>query len=300
MFLQNRSHFLVGGFLVCVICVLLFIYLLPTYRHWSQHMSSDVEPQSSNDESRMFHADRSGCPECTSASHVREQRNTLSKMLNDLKRQLGQLECDKAKLQNKKDVSSSGGWCKEESDPKESKAHLFDQKMADSLGHFLSGQRVGSFGDGPGKYKEYLLQQGLVASYDAYDGAPFCENVTSGAVKFMDLTLPQFGLLVYDWVVSLEVAEHVPARFEVVLVDNIARHARKGIVLSWAHPGQDGFHHVNNKSPEDVKRLLDEAGFHAHDNDSLSLRKSSTFFWFRENIFVFRRKSEASLIEDDA
>ncbi|PVD27385.1 hypothetical protein C0Q70_12543 [Pomacea canaliculata] len=276
MFLQHRSYFLVGGFMVCVLCLLLFTYLLPTYRHRHQHLSSDVESQPSNNESRMFHAlaDPLGCPECTSASHVREQRNTLSKMLNDLKRQLGQLECDKAKLQNKKDVSSSGGWCKEESDPKESKAHKFDQKMAASLG--------------------------LVASYDAYDGAPFCEHVTSGAVKFMDLTLPQFGLPVYDWIVSLEVAEHVPARFEVVLVDNLARHARKGIVLSWAHPGQDGFHHVNNKSPEDVKRLLDEAGFYLHDNDSLSLKKSSTFSWFRENIFVFRRNSDASLKEDDA
>ncbi|XP_025114464.1 uncharacterized protein LOC112576322 isoform X2 [Pomacea canaliculata] len=240
-------------------------------------------------------------PECTATSQMREQRNSLSRTQNELKRQLGQLECNMAKLQNKTgEVASSGGWCEEESDPQKSKAHAFDFSLASSLGHFLSGQRVASFGDGPGQYKEHLLKQGLVASYDAYDGAPFCETVTSGEVKFMDLTIPQYGLPVYDWVICLEVAEHVPARYELVLVDNIARHARKGIVLSWGHPGQPGFHHVNNKSPEDVKRLLDEAGFALNDSSSSLLRQNSTFFWIVQNIFVFERKPEVILREDDA
>ncbi|PVD21699.1 hypothetical protein C0Q70_17499 [Pomacea canaliculata] len=196
-------------------------------------------------------------------------------------------------------VASSGGWCEDESDPNKTDTHMFDKQLAESLGHFLSGQRVASFGDGPGQYKKYLLQQGLVASYDSYDGAPFCEKVTSGEVKFLDLTLPQYGLPVYDWVMCLEVAEHVPARYERVLVDNIARHARKGIVLSWGHPGQEGFHHVNNKSPEDVKRLLDEVGFTLNDRDSVSLRKNSTFDWFKANIFVFERKSDFIMMKDN-
>ncbi|PVD21696.1 hypothetical protein C0Q70_17496 [Pomacea canaliculata] len=240
-------------------------------------------------------------PECTETSPVREQRNSLSRIQNELKRQLGQLECNMAKLQKiENEVASSGGWCQDESDPKKTKVHHFDQRLANILGHFLSGQCVASFGDGLGNYKEYLLTQGLVASYDAYDGAPFCENVTSGAVKFMDLTIPQYGLPVYDWVICLEVAEHVPARYERVLVDNIARHARKGIVLSWGHPGQEGFHHVNNKSPEDVKRLLDEVGFTLNDSSSSLLRQNSTHYWFRENTFVFERKPEVILREEDA
>ncbi|XP_025114233.1 uncharacterized protein LOC112576171 [Pomacea canaliculata] len=231
-------------------------------------------------------------------SQVRHQRNSLSRTLNVLKQSLGQQECTVAKLQNSKKVSSSGGFCKEESEKKGK--HMTDHKLAAALGKFLTGQRVGGFGDGPGLYLKYFLEQGLVASYDAYDGAPFSENVTSGAVKFMDLTIPQYGFPVYDWVICLEVAEHVPARYEVVLVDNIARHARKGIVLSWGHPGQGGFHHVNNKSPEDVKRLLDEAGFRPDENAGLSLRNSSTFGWFKQNIFVFRRKQEKTLVEEDA
>ena len=30
-------------------------------------------------------------------------------------------------------------------------------------------------------------------------------------------------------------------------LDNIVRHARIGVVLSWAVPGQGGFHHVNGR-----------------------------------------------------
>ncbi|CAG5124210.1 unnamed protein product, partial [Candidula unifasciata] len=55
-------------------------------------------------------------------------------------------------------------------------------------------------------------------------------------VKFLDLTAPQYGLPAYDWVVSVEVGEHIPAKFEDIYLDNLARHAKEGIVLSWAVP----------------------------------------------------------------
>lgn len=126
--------------------------------------------------------------------------------------------------------------------------------------------------------------------YDAYDGAPFCETTSEGRVKFLDLTLPQYGLPLYDWVMSLEVAEHIPQSFESVYIDNIVRHAKEGVVLSWARPGQGGYSHVNNRPFEYVKTLMDGLGF-THDEDaSNSLKQKSSFDWFRNNINVFRRK----------
>lgn len=56
-------------------------------------------------------------------------------------------------------------------------------------------------------------------------------------VKFLDLTAPQYGLAAYDWVISVEVGEHIPAKFQNIYLDNLVRHAREGIVLSWAVPG---------------------------------------------------------------
>jgi 2-polyprenyl-3-methyl-5-hydroxy-6-metoxy-1,4-benzoquinol methylase len=63
----------------------------------------------------------------------------------------------------------------------------------------------------------------------------------------MDLSIPQYGILQYDWIISLEVAEHIPEIYEAVYLDNIFRHAKEGIILSWAVPGQGGLSHINNK-----------------------------------------------------
>ena len=109
----------------------------------------------------------------------------------------------------------------------------------------FSGKYVASFGDGPGRYKQLLTDTGKLKGYDAYDGAPFTEKTSEGRVKFHDLTLPQYGLPLYDWVMSLEVAEHIPAKYESIYVDNVVRHAREGVVLSWA---KLGIHSINTVS----------------------------------------------------
>ena len=81
------------------------------------------------------------------------------------------------------------------------------------------------------------MDSGLLKGYDAYDGAPFSEKTSEGRVQYLDLTLPQYGLPLYDWVMSLEVAEHIPKEYESIYLDNIVRHAKEGVILSWAKPG---------------------------------------------------------------
>ena len=41
-------------------------------------------------------------------------------------------------------------------------------------------------------------------------------------------------------VMSLEVGEHIPADYEAIFLDNLARHAKEGVLLSWARPNQGG------------------------------------------------------------
>ncbi len=106
--------------------------------------------------------------------------------------------------------------------------------------------------------------------FDAYDGSPFVSESADKdqGAKHVDLSVPRDGLPVrfptkeldiclsssssnndlkfcpeqiYDWVISLELAEHVPWHYESAYLDNLGKHARRGIVLSWAHRGQ-----VNN------------------------------------------------------
>ena len=148
---------------------------------------------------------------------------------------------------------------------------------------------MASFGDGPGSYKEYLDKQGLLKSYDAYDGAPFAEDTTNGRVRFLDLSVPIYHLKEYDWVISVEVAEHIPPEFETIYVENLVRHAKEGIILSWSRIGQGGLSHVNNRDPDYVKMKLESYGFYIDESASRRLQGSARAYWIKSNVNVYVR-----------
>ena len=195
-------------------------------------------------------------------------------------------------LQASKDKSTNevGGWCRNSS-MENGGEHMTDLYLVKALSKFFKGKTVGSFGDGPGAYKREILKLGEVKLYDAFDGAPFCEETSEGRVKFLDLTAPQYGLPIYDWIISLEVAEHIPNKSESVYLDNIARHSREGVVLSWAVPGQGGLAHINNRPLEYVLKVMDERGFKIDKKSSKLLQDSSSFQWLSQNTNVFVRKN---------
>ena len=109
-------------------------------------------------------------------------------------------------------------------------------------------------------------------------------------VKFLDLTLPQYWLPRYDWVLSMEVLEHIPAQYETVVLDNIDRAAGHGVVLSWAVIGQGGFRHINNRSPAYVNQTMYHRGFILDQKASDVLRKRASVSWLKNNVRVYIRK----------
>ena len=150
----------------------------------------------------------------------------FSKRLHKAYQKIGQYECEKAK-KNSDEVSKSGGWCSTYSGLNSS-LHYFDEALGTALSKFLASKTVASFGDGPGAYKKFITQLNQVKCYDAFDGAPYAESTTENQVQFLDLTLPIHHLKQYDWVVSLEVAEHIHPEFESTYLDNLVRHAKEG------------------------------------------------------------------------
>lgn len=219
-----------------------------------------------------------------------QQRNNLSRALNLKQQKIGQMECkEMARSKNAHKVSSTGGWCASTS-KENSGQHKTDRQFAAALATFFKGKYVASFGDGPGRYKQLLLDSGLPIGYDAYDGAPFTEETSEGRVQYLDLTLPQYGLPLYDWILSLEVAEHIPKEYESIYIDNIVRHAKEGIIISWAKPGQDGYSHVNNRPFSYVKTLFENLGFKHDGNSSTKLQKVAKLEWLQWNTNVFRRE----------
>jgi hypothetical protein len=106
----------------------------------------------------------------------------------------------------------------------------------------------------------------------------------------LDLSVPIYHIDKYDWIMSLEVAEHIPKQHELVYVDNIVRHAGEGLILSWAKIGQGGHSHINEKNFNDVKILMEERGFVHDEIASLKFRNIATLGWLRDNLNIFKRK----------
>jgi len=125
-----------------------------------------------------------------------------------------------------------------------------------------------------------------VASYDAFDSAPFTETTTEGRCKFLDLSVPIYHLKSYDWVISIEVAEHIPKTFESVFLDKVCRHAEEGVILSWAVPGQGGHSHINNQPIEYVIKQTKNRGFEIDQALCKEIKTEASFSWLRSNLNV--------------
>ena len=81
----------------------------------------------------------------------------------------------------------------------------------------------------------------------------------------------------FDAVLSKEVGEHIPPEGEAAFMDNLVRLAKPGggiIMLTWAHPGQGGFHHVNFKDQTYVIAKMVERGVNYNKEMTESLGKT--------------------------
>ncbi len=94
-----------------------------------------------------------------------------------------------------------------------------------------TGKTVVDLGAGLGHYTRYIRAKRTTALMLAYDGGIGCVERTHGLVQFLDLSLRGQDIGVFDWVLSLEVLEHIPPQYEKDTVDNVARAAREGLVL---------------------------------------------------------------------
>ena len=151
-------------------------------------------------------------------------------------------------------------------------------------------------GAGSGCYVSALRRhKGRMVGYDF--NAP--EKLGAGVhsydlVHHADLSTPQ-QLLVGDWVLSLEVGEHIPATSMHGFVHNLHVHNREGIVLSWATTRQ-GHGHVNPLSNPQVTNLFLERGYVVDTKATAALRAASGItgmFWFRRTLQVLRRAHTA-------
>ena len=193
-------------------------------------------------------------------------------------------------------ILPSGAW---DNDTEE--GHGVDEGLANGIAKFILQQRgkiVIDIGCGNGFYTRVMNSHNGI-SCAGFDGNPNTPEITHGVCRVADFSKPQY-LGLYDWVLSLEVGEHIPEEFEDIFLDNLCRHALTGIILSWAIPGQGGDGHVNCRDNKYIEDKLNERGFELDAECTNSLRQNSNTYpkpcyWFRDTLLVFRRRKDENI-----
>lgn len=167
-----------------------------------------------------------------------------------------------------------------------------DHGLAKELGQFFQGRSVLDLGAGVGQYGQYFKENPQFAvRWRGFDGAENVEAYTRGFVRWTDLTWagdPAVGAP-SDWVLSLEVGEHIEANAAEAYVHNIDKYNTQGAVVSWAVPGQNGFHHVNELPNEDIRAMFAAKGYKSDPEAERAMRSASRHKWFKNTVMVFRR-----------
>lgn len=162
--------------------------------------------------------------------------------------------------------------------------HCYDPTLNSNLLYLLKGRSVLDLGCGNGSYLHNLKE--VCPNAIGYDGNPHTETLSNGIGFVSDISVMQdYGM--YDWVISFEVGEHIPVQFESNYINNLCKHAREGIILSWAIEGQPGEGHINCRNNQYVIEEIYKRGFLCDLIKSSMLRMNSESWWFKTNLLVF-------------
>ena len=120
--------------------------------------------------------------------------------------------------------------------------HLCDEKLCRALIKMFTGKTIVDIGCGDGSYTRNFIDAGIECT--GYDGSPLTTEISNGLCHIRDFSQPvNIGL--FGVVISLEVGEHIPKKYEKIFIDNLCNTSRQWVCLSWAIKGQPGFGHVN-------------------------------------------------------
>lgn len=203
-------------------------------------------------------------------------------------------------------INERGYW---ENDTTEGHGH--DENLAKGILDFISDETclyedepceqisVIDIGCGDGFYTRYLKDYGI--DCEGYDGNPFTKELTNGICDVVDFSLPNANertkFRTYDWVLSLEVGEHIPKEFEQIFLDNIISFLPKVIILSWSIPEYGGDGHVNSRPNEYIITEIEKRNY-TFDVDSTKFLRGYPAkypypcYWFSKTLMIFRKNND--------
>ena len=210
---------------------------------------------------------------------------------------IAEVYCEKL---GRDDATQTGAWCLREAGQYGgqpiAEAHYMDAGIGPLLGRVFHNHSVLDLGAGSGQYGLYFASADASIEYTGVDGALNVERFTSGRVQWADLSSPTaFPEGQHDFVMSLEVGEHLPPRFESTFLANIDNNNVCGAALSWATVGQMGHGHVNCRDNDYVIAKMRAMGYEYDAQISNSGRESAEMEWFKSTFMFFRRTSAQNI-----
>ena len=168
--------------------------------------------------------------------------------------------------------------------------HRFDNALATAIATQHTPKLAADIGCGNGEYCAFFKNHGWPCVH-GYEGT---KDITSlgiyDDILRVDLTKRRWVEVPYDFVLCLEVGEHIPLQCEQVFIDNLCEYARQDLVMSWAVPGQGGAGHFNEKINAHVITEFVKRGFEFRGAESEALREVATLKWFKNTMLVFKRR----------
>ena len=177
--------------------------------------------------------------------------------------------------------------------------HFLDSGIAQLL-LTLGAASIIDVGAGSGQYGAWLETrrrrgEANVPAWRGVDGATNIEQFTrtkgapGAAVRYANVCDARVDLgAPAEWAMSLEVGEHLPESCLGTYTRLLARSATRGLLLSWAHPGQGGHCHISTRSGEWVKATFGRFGWALDAELTARARNASKLGWLRRNIMAFR------------
>lgn len=167
--------------------------------------------------------------------------------------------------------------------------------MASSIANDFKVRSVIDVGCGTGALLKALRDRGCEVFGLEYSGAAlkYCRARGLSVAKF-DLEKDVFdNHRTFDVAVSMEVAEHLPARIADRYVD-LLTHLSQVIIFTAAPPGQGGTDHVNLQPPSYWISKFRQRGFEHAEELSQRWRESwkvagDVECWYHQNLMIFRQ-----------
>ena len=178
-------------------------------------------------------------------------------------------------------INENGFW-----ETNDSTGHCFDTSLCNTIKTIVKDKSLLDLGCGTGAYTKELSK--ICSSAKGYDGNPNTKKISEGLCDVADLT-KNHNFEKVNWVLCLEVGEHIPKQFEKVLFKNITNHSTEGVILSWGIPGQPGDGHVNCQSNDYVINKMFSYGFKIDVETSIKLRESAELWWFKNTLMCFKK-----------